>query len=155
MKIRTIFPTLLGLLVLAGPSEANNPDEVAERVRGLIQATNAQDVDSILAATTEDFRWMMVKGDRVEVEVDGRNDLESWLHAYYGATPGARSEIGEVLVDGSYATTIETMHWSTPEGDARTQSATSVYHVDDEGLIRAVWYFPAQGQGQAATPGEG
>lgn len=145
MKFRTIFPTLLGLLVLAGPTEANDPDEVAERVRGLIQASNAQDVDSILAATTDDFRWMMVKGDRVDVEVDGRTDLESWLHAYYRSTPGARSEIGEVLVDGSYATTVETMHWSTPEGDARTQSATSVYHVNDEGLIRAVWYFPAQG----------
>lgn len=144
MKFRTIFPSLLGLLVLAGPSEANNPDEVAERVRGLIQATNAQDVDSVLAATTEDFRWMMVNGDRVEVEVDGRTDLESWLHAYYGSTAGARSEIGEILVDGSYATTVETMHWETEQGDARKQSATSVYHVDDEGLIRAVWYFPAQ-----------
>lgn len=146
MKMRTIFPTLLGLLVLAGPSEANNPDEVAERVRGLIAASNAQDVDSVLSATTEDFRWMMVEGDRVQVEVDGRTDLESWLHAYYGSTPGARSEIGEVLVDGSYATTIETMHWNTPEGEARTQSSTSVYHVNDEGLIRAVWYFPAQGE---------
>lgn len=144
MKFRTIFPTLLGLLVLAGPAEANNPDEVAERVRGLIEASNAQDVDKVLAATSDDFRWMMVTGDRVEVEVDGRTDLESWLHAYYRSTPGARSEIGEVLVDGSYATTVETMHWQSAEGEARSQSATSVYHLADDGLIRAVWYFPAQ-----------
>lgn len=144
MKFRTIFPTLLGLLVLAGSAEANNPDEVAERVRGLIEATNAQDVDKVLAATSEDFRWMMVNGDRVEVEVAGRTDLESWLHAYYGSTAGARSEIGEILVDGSYATTVETMYWQTSEGDTRSQSATSVYHVSDDGLIRAVWYFPAQ-----------
>ncbi|MGY6518526.1 MAG: nuclear transport factor 2 family protein [Lysobacteraceae bacterium] len=144
MKVREIFPTLLGLLVLAGPATALDERRVADTVRGYIEASNQRDVQGVLRHTTDDFRWMHILGDRVEVEVAGQGDLESWLQAWYASTPGARTEIGEVLVDGSYATTVETVRWNAADGGERAQSATSVYHLDDAGLIRAVWYFPAQ-----------
>lgn len=142
MKIRTLFPALLGLLTLAGPAAA--AEASADKVRAFVEAANRHDVEAMLAATTPDMRWMHVVGDRLQVEVAGHADLCSWLEGYFRTTPDARSTLGEVLVDGAFATTVETTTWRGGDGKPYTQSATSVYEFSADGLIRNVWYFAAQ-----------
>lgn len=142
MKIRTLFPSLLGLLVLVGPAAA--AEASADKVRAFVEAANRHDVEAMLAATAPDMRWMHVVGDRLEIEVAGHTDLRSWLEGYFRGTPDARSTLGEVLVDGAFATTVETTAWRDGGGAPRTQSATSVYEFNADGLISNVWYFAAQ-----------
>lgn len=142
MKIRTLFPSLLGLLVLAGPAVA--AEASADKVRAFVEASNRHDVEAMLAATAPGMRWMHVVGDRLQVEVAGHTDLRSWLEGYFRATPDARATLGEVLVDGAFATAVETTTWRDGDGARRTQSATSVYEFGADGLIRNVWYFAAQ-----------
>lgn len=144
MRIRTLFPSTLGLLVLASSAIARPPADLDQRVRDFVAASNRQDIDAMLAATEPKFRWMGVQGDRVEVEVVGHDQLKSWLQGYFESTPDAHSELDEVAVDGAYVSAVERTRWRDSEGKLRQQSALSVYQFNDEGRIRDVWYFPAQ-----------
>jgi hypothetical protein len=144
MQIRTLFPATLGLLVLAGVATAMPPVEAEQRVRGFVESANRHDVDAMLAATEAGFRWMQVSGDRVEVEVSGHDQLRSWLEGYFRTTPDSRSTLGAISVDGSYASAVETVEYRSGSGEVKRQSATSVYEFGSGGLIRNVWYFPAQ-----------
>lgn len=144
MRVRTLFPATLGLLVLAGAACALPPVEVEARVRGFVEASNRHDVDAMLAATDPAFRWMQVSGERVEVEVVGHEQLRSWLDGYFRSTPDARSTLASVAVDGAYASAVERVEYRDGNGAWQRQSATSVYQLAPSGLIRNVWYFPAQ-----------
>jgi hypothetical protein len=144
MQIRTLFPATLGLLVLAGVATAMPPAEVEQRVRGFVESANQHDVDAMLAATETGFRWMQVLGERVEVEVAGHDQLRSWLEGYFRTTPDSRSSLGAISVDGNYASAIETVEYRDRSGEVQRQSATSVYELGSDGLIRSVWYFPAR-----------
>jgi hypothetical protein len=143
MQIRTLFPATLGLLVLAGAAIAAPPDMEA-RVRGFVDASNHHDVAAMLAATEPGFRWMQVSGERLEVEVVGHDQLRSWLEGYFRSTPDARSQVTAVMLDGAYASAVESVAYRNKDGQLETQSATSVYEFSSAGLIRNVWYFPAQ-----------
>jgi hypothetical protein len=143
MRIRVLFPATLGLLVLAGVAIAAPPDMEA-RVRGFVEASNRHDVAAMLAATEPGFRWMQITGERLEVEVVGHEQLKSWLDGYFLSTPDARSKVSTVMLDGAFASAIESVAFRDAEGREQTQSATSVYEFSPAGLIRNVWYFPAQ-----------
>jgi hypothetical protein len=98
----------------------------------------------MVAATEPGFRWMQVQGEKLEVEVIGHAHLRSWLDGYFRTTPDARSSLGAVSVDGTYASAVETVEYSDGNGRHQRQRATSVYEFGSGGLIRNVWYFPAQ-----------
>jgi hypothetical protein len=150
MRVRTLFPTTLGLLVLAGSAlSAPPPPDLDRRVQQFVEASNRQDVEAMIAAVDPQFRWMSVDGAKLDVEVVGAEQLRSWLEGYFRSTPEARSKLGRVEVDGHYASTVETTEFRDSKGALRRQSATSVYEFTEGGLIRAVWYFPAQ---EAAAP---
>lgn len=139
-------PYLLLLLLLAASlasAQEAGPNH-ARTVRDFVAASNRQDVDAMLAATVEDFRWIQVVGDRATTEVTGHEDLRNWLQSYFSSTPGAHADIGPVAVHGAFASTIETASWTSRDGTRKAQSATSVYEFAPDGRIRFVWYFNSQ-----------
>lgn len=150
MRARILFPATLGLLVLASLADAMPPVDVEQRVRHFVEASNQHDVDAMLAATEPQFRWMQVAGDRLEVEVVGHDQLRSWLEGYFRSTPDARSTLATVTVDGAYASAVETVEFRDADQRLQRQTATSVYEFSPAGLIRNVWYFPAQQAGDDA-----
>lgn len=152
MRVRTLFPSTLGLLVLVSgaPASSRSPDapvvdapKLERRVRDFVAAANRQDVSAMLAATEPGFRWMSIEGDRTNVEVVGHDQLRSWLEGYFKSTPSAESKLGEIAVDGHYVSAVERVEWRNAEGKIERQSSLSVYQFSDEGRIRDVWYFPA------------
>lgn len=152
MRVRILFPATLGLLVLAGAALAAPPPDVGDRVQRFVDASNRHDVEAMVAAVDPQFRWMSVEGERLAVEVVGPEQLRSWLEGYFRSTPEARAQLGDVLVDGHYASTVETVEFRDKGGELKRTSATSVYEFSESGLIRSVWYFPAQDA--AAPPGD-
>lgn len=144
MKAQILFPALLGLLVLATPARAETPvSDISQRVQAFIAASNAHDVEAMVQATAPGVRWMSVAHDKLNVEVSGHEDLRSWLHGYFNATPDARSGIGPITVDGHFASVVETASYTGDDGKPAQQSSLSVYEFGSDGLIRNVWYFPA------------
>jgi ketosteroid isomerase-like protein len=140
--MRLLLVSLLALFA-ALPARAQDSPQ-AKAVRDFVAASNRQDVDAMLAATVEDFRWVQVVGDRATTEVVGHTDLRSWLESYFASTPGAHAEVGPVTVNGAFASTVETASWTRKDGTRAAQSATSVYEFAPDGRIRFVWYFNAQ-----------
>lgn len=143
--MRLCLMLLLVLTAAFAGAQERGPDH-ARTVREFVAASNRQDVDAMLAATSEDFRWIQVVGDRATTEVLGHEDLRNWLQSYFSSTPGAHAEIGPVAVHGAFASTIETASWTGRDGRRHAQSATSVYEFAADGRIRHVWYFAAQGE---------
>lgn len=145
---------LLALLmfVLSCAAFAQDASPHAKAVRDFVAASNRHDVDAMLAATEEDFRWIQVVGDKAQTEVVGHVDLRSWLESYFTSTPTAKSEIGPIAVNGAFASTVETASWTSADGSPRTQASTSVYEFAPDGRIRHVWYFNAQPVPGAAPP---
>ena len=146
--MRTLLVFMLALI--AGPALSQElGNDHARAVREFVAASNRHDVDAMLKATEEDFRWIQVVSDRATTEVVGHTDLRSWLESYFNATPTARSEIGPVAVNGNFASTVETARWTGKDGTPRAQASTSVYEFAPDGRIRHVWYFNAQPVGDA------
>ncbi len=147
MKARMLFPALLGLLVLATPARAEQPiADIPQRLQMFIKASNDHDVEALVQATAPGLRWMSVEHDKLNIEVVGHDDLRSWLHGYFKATPDARSSIGPITVDGHFASVVETASYTDADGKPAQQSSLSVYEFGSDGLIRNVWYFPAHAQ---------
>lgn len=132
------------LLVLSCACAAQDASPHAKAVRDFVAASNRHDVDAMLAATEEDFRWIQVVSDKAQTEVVGHTDLRSWLESYFTSTPTAKSEVGPIAVNGAFASTVETASWTSADGSLRTQASTSVYEFAPDGRIRHVWYFNAQ-----------
>jgi hypothetical protein len=151
MRLRTLFPTTLSLLVLAGQAMAETPADLDQRVLRFVEAANRHDVEAMVGAVEPGFRWMQVEGERINVEVVGPEQLRSWLQGYFRTTPSARSTLGPVQVDGAYASTVEFTEYRDEQGQVIRQSATCVYQFSAAGLIRNVWYFPAQAPAPAAS----
>ena len=151
--MRFLLPLLLALpAVPAFAQEAGN--DLARAVRDFVAASNRHDVDYMVKATEENFRWIQVVGDRASVEVTGHADLRSWLESYFSTTPSARAEIGPVAVNGLFASTVEITRWTGKDGTPRAQASTSVYEFAPDGRLRHVWYFNAQPVGDAALDDE-
>ncbi len=152
MRLRTLFPSTLGLLVLAGSALGAPPDDLGERVRQFVDASNRQDVEAMVAAVEPGFRWMQIEGERITVEVVGPEQLRSWLEGYFRSTPSARASLGPVQVDGLYASTVEASEYRDSADQLKRMTSTSVYQFSESGLIRNVWYFPAQEASPASAP---
>jgi hypothetical protein len=151
MRLRTLFPATLGLLVLAGHAVAAPPSDLDTRVKRFVEAANRHDVEAMLGAVTPGFRWMQIEGERLSVEVVGPAQLRSWLEGYFRSTPSARATLGPVQVDGAYASSVEFTEYRDAGDVLRRQSATCVYQFNEDGLIQNVWYFPVQEPAAMAT----
>ena len=105
-------------------------------------AFNAHDPVALAKNVTEDFTFYLVDGDKMSVEVRGREELKTGITDYFGSYPTVRSEAVGQIPQGSYIAVRERVRWTDAKGD-HVQEALSVYELKG-GLIRAVWYFPAE-----------
>src|SRR5262245_39842912 len=105
-------------------------------------AFNKRDTGAMLALVASDLQWGNIQGDKIEIEINGKPALEKWLTGYFKSCPSCRSEIESLMAAGSYITVHERATWETKAGK-KEQKALAVYEVR-EGLIRRVWYFPAE-----------
>ena len=134
------------LLYFASGYSTLEPEVVSKTNETIIRefqtAFNKQDTAAMLALAASDAQWYNVQGNKIEIEVDGKPALEKWLTGYFKSCPSCRSEIESLMAAGSYVTVHERAMWETKAGK-KAQKALAVYEVR-EGLIRRVWYFPAE-----------
>lgn len=105
-------------------------------------AFNRHDPAAVAKNVTDDFTFYLVDGDKLSVEVRGKEELQTGLGDYFKSYPTVVSEAVGQIPQGRYVSVRERVRWTDDKGD-HTQEALSVYELKD-GLIRAVWYFPAE-----------
>jgi len=104
---------------------------------------NNQDVEGLVANMAEDFVWVQVDGAETAVEASSAEGLRSGMAGYFKAVPSVRSSLEHIHASGSYVVARERVRWTGGDGQERSQASWSVYEVRD-GVIHAVWYFPAE-----------
>ena len=148
MLIRQILISLMLAAALATTATAQlsattQPPGPEATVRANLDAFNRQDVEALVATVAEDFVWYNVDGDKLLPETRGREALRKGMQSYFKSLPSARSSAEVLTVNGDFVSIRERATWKNNAGESASQAAIGVYEVR-EGLIRRVWYFPAQ-----------
>lgn len=138
MRVSTLFPSTLGLLVLASSAVAAPPLDLERRAQSFIDAVNRQDAAAAVAAVSDDFRWQTLFGESMQVKVDGRAALRDWLSRRQAAATRQRIHLDELSRDGRFVSAQARV-----EGDSVVaQRHTCVFEFDRDGLIRRAWQLP-------------
>ncbi len=120
------------------PTAERAPEDV---IREQLRAFNAHDANAMVANLHEDFAWFAVDSDVMTLETKGRGSFFSSMREYFTGVRGARAEIEQIFVAGSFVTARERSYW-LQGGVELTQASLSIYEIRD-GLIYRVWYYPA------------
>jgi hypothetical protein len=107
-----------------------------------MSAFNAQDAAAMAKVEHPDIEWFNVGGSEMSLEVAGRDNLTKSMQDFFKSPMKISGTLSGWSVNGNYVSVIETASWSTKSGDTKSQSALSVYELEDD-LIRRVWYYPA------------
>ena len=118
------------------------PDN-AQLVVDYVAAYNSQSLPDMAAVLHEDFQWLSVEGDRIVEMTGGKEGLLEELEAYFTSNGPPQSLLENVTVNGNFISARETAIWVDSNGQEKSQSAISIYEIE-EGTLRRVWYFPAQ-----------
>ena len=135
---------LLPILLFAAPAALAQDAAPTNRavLDAFIEAFNAQDVDAMADLVSDDVQVVYLGVSGVDSRVDGVDRLTRSMQVYFRDLPSARSEVLSVIEDGNRLAVRERASWTSASGEARSQTALSVYRIRG-GLIAAVWYFPA------------
>lgn len=143
------YSLILALVIILGcilaesyATLARQPANNETVVRKFEAAFNKHDVAAMTALVTDDAQWLSVVGDKLRVETSGKAALVTWLTGYFKSCPSCRSEFESLMVAGSFVTVHERARWESKSGP-KAQRSLGVYEVRS-GLIRRVWYYPAE-----------
>lgn len=124
---------MLLCLLFAAPALAAEPLEVAE---ALVGAFNRHDPAAMAALVAPDFELYYVDdAGKAALALSGPESLKKEMTGYFAALPEVRSKIVDSVGGERFVAFREQI-----VGGA---SSLAVYEVR-EGLIRRVWYYPAE-----------
>ena len=107
-----------------------------------VNAFNMQDAQAMAEVEHPNIEWLTVTGSEIVVEVSGRENLTESMETFFESPTKITGTLRDWSVNGDYVAVTETAHWSTSAGEAKSQSALTVYQMEDN-LIRRVWYYPS------------
>jgi len=131
--------TLLSAVIIAACQPAAAPHPV---IVSHVSAFNAGDVAAMGRLEHPDIEWINVENSALSIEVSGRAELASMMTDYMLANPTVTGTLRDWSINGDYVSVTETATWTNTAGAQQSQSALSVYQIEDN-LIRRVWYYPA------------
>jgi len=137
-------PYILSLALLVTACSATEPSVVAPHpvIQAHVDAFNAKDIAAMAAVEHPDIEWLSINGSDISTEVAGRDALSEMMEDYLKNNPSVKGTLRDWGVNGNYVSVTETARWTTKDGFQKSQSATTVYELEDN-LIRRVWYYPA------------
>jgi hypothetical protein len=132
-------------LVLAGCATVPQatPSSSQQIVSKYVEAYNARDLEGMSALAHPDIEWLNIEESKVSSAANGKVDLMAQMGDYFSSPQVTTSTLSGFSVNGSYVAVTETAHWKTSNGETKQQAAIAVYQLTD-GLIRRVWYYPAE-----------
>ena len=132
---------LIGLTVGSlsfADASAQEPDSTSALTvaEALVDAFNQHDPTAMAAMVSGDFELYYVDEDGLAaLALTGPDQLAAEMTGYFASNPSVQSTIADAVDGPAYA--------SFREQIVGGQSSLAVYEVR-EGLIKRVWYFPAE-----------
>ncbi len=107
-----------------------------------VDAFNEGDVAGMSKMQHPDIEWLNIDGANVSLQASGRAALAKNMEDYFKSSTRIKGTLSNWNLNGDYVSVTETVRWKSVDGDAKSQSALTVYQLEDN-LIRRVWYFPS------------
>ena len=123
-------------LLLATPAHSSEGVSLVER---FIEAYNQQDVEQMVALSSDEIHWMMLLNDELIVEASSSAELREAMEVYFDYLTTARSELLSISGSGDFVYTLEKAYWQEG-GESRHQCSMAVYQIEAT-KIKNVWYF--------------
>ncbi len=112
-------------------------------VQSYVNAYNAHDLEAMADMMHSDIEWINIEGSAQSVVTEDKSALVRELTRYFAGSPQSGSTLSDWSVNGVYVSAKETVTFTRKDGTQGAQASISVYELED-GLIRRVWYFPAE-----------
>ncbi len=143
MDLQLLWPRLPGRSYQGCSSTTHSERTPEDVIREQLAPFNAHSPDAMVANLHDGFAWFAVDSDVTTLETQGRGTFHQSMLDYFAQIPGARSEIEDLFVAGSFVTALERAHWMQ-NGVEVSQASLSIYEIR-QSLIYRVWYYPAFG----------
>lgn len=89
-----------------------------------------------------DIEWLSVKGNEIIVEESGKQALSTSMAEWFQSPNLPKGNLRDWNLNGDYVAVTETAAWTSDAGEDKSQSALTVYELEDN-LIRRVYYYPS------------
>lgn len=137
------------VIMLAGCANPidKNPSDQVELIPKIVisahmEAFNKGDIAQMSKMQHQNIEWLNVENSVLKTEVSGRAALAKNMETYFQSPSRVKGTLTNWNLNGDFISVTETANWTNVEGEAMSQSALTVYQMEDN-LIRRVWYFPA------------
>lgn len=140
-QLCSILVMVFTVTACSKPTQETSPNQVL--VQSYLDAYNAQSLDAMALLMHDDIEWINIEGSEKSVITQGKDILVSELSGYFSPDFQSGSSLSDWNVNGQYVSAMETVAFTRQDGTLGSQASISVYQLEN-GLIRRVWYFPAQ-----------
>jgi len=111
-------------------------------IQAYSNAYNEKDIETLKALMHPDIEWIGVTGNNIEVHVSGKDTLAKEMETWFENPKLPKGTLRDWSLNGNHVAVTETAHWTTDAGDKKSQSALTVYQIEND-LVRRVYYYPA------------
>ena len=110
-------------------------------IQAYSQAYNDKDIETMEALMHPDIEWVSISGNEIEVHVSGKSILSKEMQEWFKNPKLPKGSLRDWSLNGDYVGVTETAHWVNDEWEEKSQSALTVYELQ-ENLVRRVYYYP-------------
>jgi len=104
-------------------------------------AYNEKDIVTLKSLMHPDIEWVAVEGNEIEVHLSGKDNLATEMEKWFENPDLPTGSHRDWSINGNNVAVTEIAHWTTKDGEKKSQSALTVYELEHD-LIRRVYYFP-------------
>ena len=127
-------------VALASVQAASSPEKLVE---GYVDAFNSQDIGKLKSVLHPNVEWIDISGSSQTIVSSGMAQLTREMEGYFNSGFAGKSVIENISINGNFISGKETVRWTDSYGIQRQQASVVVFELST-GMIRRVWYFPAQ-----------
>jgi len=140
-----LFSTILIFAVSCSDSRPPTIETTPNQslVQSYADAYNDHNLDAMSEMMDTNIEWISIEGSKQTIVTGDKETLIQELTSYFASDPTSISTHSDWNVNGKYVSTKETVTFTRKDGSQGSQASISVYEVQS-GLIRRVWYFPAE-----------
>lgn len=140
-RLKALFVIIFTTVNLAAcaqlPSQPSHP-----LVAAYSESWNERDVQKMSALMHPEIQWLSVEGTSIVIEVEGKPQLVAAMQEWFVGANLPLGSLRDWSINGNYVAVTETASWTDDSGTAQSQSALTVYELQDN-LIRRVYYYPS------------
>jgi len=110
-------------------------------IQAYSNAYNEKNIEAMRTLMHPDIEWVAIEGNDIKVHVSGKETLAKEMENWFENPNLPKGALRDWSISGNNIAVTETAYWTTDKGEEKSQSALTVYELENN-LVRRVYYFP-------------